>query len=136
MRIKGHFTNGGTMTYDEDVCIGDIVKIMDGGSQYTTYTNAFLYFGFGKTKPFYVNYKYDDYQIGKRSKSNVKLGDRKNEWMVVNMAVHYDFHNQIILHLRSRDFQNCVIGIEGVKVIRPVKKRPEILDVYEIPKIT
>ena len=134
MKIIGHLANGGTITYKDDVCIGDIVEIMDGGNQYTTFQKAYDYFGFGKAKPFYIKYKYDNIEGRKRTKSNVKLENRRNEWIVVNMAVHFDYHDQVVLHLRSRDFQNCVVGVEGVRVIRPIKKRPEALDINEIPK--
>ena len=124
MKIIGHLVNGRTKEYESNVCIGDIVKITNAGKQYTTYRSAFTYF-WGDKEPFNVPYEY----------TSPTLENRENLWMVVNIGVHTDNTNILVLHLRSRDFKNCVIGYGGVKVVKPLKLRPEVLEVKQIKQI-
>ena len=128
MKIIGNKRNGGRITFNNcGVCIGDIVRVMDAGEQYSSYISAFQHF-WGGDKNYYIPYG------GRRNryKSNVKLSDRENTWIVKNMALHGDHPEYILLHLRSRDFKNVVLGIQGVKVIRPLKVRPKEFEIEQL----
>ena len=142
MKIIGNLNDGKKRVYsNQKVCIGDIVKITDGGNQYSTYDSAYNFF-WGNTERYRVPYGgiWDDglnYYIPENGNdTNVTLSELENRWIVASMAVHDTHPEYILLHLRSRDFKNCVIGIEGVKVVRPIKLRPEEFEIGQIHSST
>ena len=141
MKIIGNLNNGKKEVFlNQEVCIGDIVKVTDGGRQYSTYKTAYEYF-WGNPEHYRIPYSgiWDERlccyipEYGKDT--NVDLSQLENRWIVANMAVHHSSPHILLLHLRSRDFKNCVVGIEGVKVIRPIKLRPEEFEVEQVKEL-
>ena len=132
MNIIGKLNNGAFRIFqNKKVCIGDIVKITDGGEQYSTYTTAYRYF-WGNEQRYSVPYSFNNHC----GDTNVTLNDIENRWIVANMAVHDAFKDEIILHLRSRDFKNCVVSIHGVRVVKPIKRRPLEIKIEQIHSST
>lgn len=141
MKIIGNLNNGKKEVFlNQEVCIGDIVKVTDGGRQYSTYKTAYEYF-WGNVERYRIPYGgiWDDvlnrHIPENGNDTNVTLSELENRWIVANMAVHHQSPHILLLHLRSRDFKNCVVGIEGVKVIRPIKLKPEEFEVEQVKEL-
>ena len=115
---------------EKDLCIGDIVEVFDGGYQYSTYFNAYKQL-WGNTDNYRVPYDCDGIPEEERKISNSTLTPLENRWKIINMIAHH-LNNDVLLHLRSRDWKNCLIGIDGVRLIRKAKKRPEIIEIDRI----
>lgn len=81
-----------------EFCIGEYVKIIDTGCQYSTYDAAFLYFW--------------------GDKKNVYLNEHSKEqyWKIINMAVHCSMP-RIIYHIRNCKGENAVIGGDGIESV-------------------
>lgn len=97
--------------------IGDLVKIVNAGSHYSTYNRAFEYFGIGEhihpsnlerleELETYILY------LGLRDNIDVK----HDKWIVINVVQHI---NGPILYLIADSSNNfIVIGENGLKLIR------------------
>lgn len=75
--------------------IGDYVKVVDSGHQYSTYTDAFKYF-WGDSKNYYI------------FSNNTKF-----IWKIINMAVHPSDGN-ILYHIRTCDGKNAVVNEQAI----------------------
>jgi PP-loop superfamily ATP-utilizing enzyme len=97
--------------------IGDLVKIVNAGSLYSTYTRAFEYFGIGKhIHPSNLQRVEDEetylLHLGLRDNVDVK----HDKWVVINVVQHM---NGPILYLIADSSNNfLVIGENGLKLIR------------------
>lgn len=76
--------------------IGDYVKVIAPGHQYSTYTDAFKYF-WGDNKNYYIHW------------------DKRYEfiWKIINMAVHPSDGN-ILYHIRTTNGRNAVVNEQAI----------------------
>ena len=87
--------------------IGDYVKVVHTGHQYSSYNTAFKFF-WGDTDRYYLPYG-ADYEEKKR--------DMPTRWKVINMAVHDMSPDIILYHIRSEDGKNCVVNSGAIELI-------------------
>lgn len=75
--------------------IGDYVKVVDSGHQYSTYTDAFKYF-WGDSNNYYI-----------------PSNKSKFIWKIINMAIHPSDGN-ILYHIRTCDGKNAVVNEQAI----------------------
>lgn len=109
--------------------LGDIVRIVNVGEQYTTYTNAFKIFNIlDKTKN-NGSFDYLDYEY-----------DYNCNWIVCGIAVHEN-SDDIIYHIMNIKKQHMVINEDGLE-LRNIKyggsdtllKKNDTFIIKRIPK--
>ena len=107
--------------------IGDYVKVVHTGHQYSSYVTAFKFF-WGDTKRYYLPYGGTNYEERKR--------DMPTRWKIINMAVHETYENIILYHIRSVDGKNCVVSEGAIELMdfhhrnrEPIGK----LMIYQLP---
>ena len=100
--------------------IGDIVRVIDWGETYSTYTKAFIYFTNNANKPYYCGLALE---IEERRK---KDGD-KQYFKIIKIAEH-EQNNSILCYIQDRTKRGVVIGIEGLKLVKqfPLRKNETI----------
>jgi hypothetical protein len=104
--------------------IGDYVKVVDAGHQYSSYIAAFKFF-WGDTERYYIPYNYEE-----------KNAELPTCWKVINMAIHPTDKDVIMYHIRSIDGKNCVIGEKGIKPLNFHHRNREPIGkimVYQLP---
>lgn len=126
---SAHLNNGTCIPLKNEFCIGDVVSILDGSDQYSSYSNAFEHF-WRENKVYEVPYRYTKRKP--RKKSNVELNNKQNTWIIAGAAVHSYDHSRIVFHLRSRDYKNCVFSSNGLSLIKESKKRGQVLEINQI----
>lgn len=105
--------------------IGDYVKVVNTGHQYSSYNTAFKFF-WGDTDRYYLPYIGDEYEMARMPQ----------RWKVINMAVPNMPPNCILYHIRSEDGKNCVVNEGAIKLMdfhhrnrEPIGK----LMIYQLP---
>ncbi len=94
--------------------IGDYVKVVNTGHQYSSYNTAFEFF-WGTTERFYLPYSVGEYE--NESDFQAAMARIPQRWKVINMAVH-DFSPDVILyHIRSEEGKNCVVNDGAIELI-------------------
>ena len=104
--------------------IGDHVRVVDGGRQYSTYYEAFIYF-WGNKERYYLPWE---------GQNKDKIGEMPKTWKIINMAVH-EVDNIIIYHIRSRDGKNCVVNGKGIELTNFHNHNRVLFDCLEIYKL-
>lgn len=95
--------------------IGDYVKVVDGGHQYSSYDTAFEFF-WGNKERFYLPYSgADEYE--NESDFQAAMARIPQRWKVINMAVHDLSPHVILYHIRSEDGKNCVVNDGAIELI-------------------
>lgn len=109
--------------------LGDIVRVVDAGYEYSTYKNAFEFFKIlNKTKKIGDFYRLEyDY-------------DFDTNWIVCGIGIHGHSHD-IVYHIINKKKQHMIIGeggLENRNIIRnennPLSMKNKNLFVYKIPK--
>jgi hypothetical protein len=77
--------------------IGDYVKVIDPGHQYSTYTDAFKYF-WGDSNNYYIPWDTTCHEF---------------IWKIINMAVHPS-ENIVLYHIRTCDGKNAVVNGQAI----------------------
>ena len=104
--------------------IGDHVRVVDGGKQYSTYYEAFIYF-WGNKERYYLPWE---------GQNKDEIGEMPKTWKIINMAVH-EVGNIIIYHIRSRDGKNCVVNGKGIELTNSHNRNRALFDCLEIYKL-
>lgn len=113
--------------------IGDYVKVVDTGHQYSSYDTAFEFF-WGNKERFYLPYNADEYE--NESDFQAAMARIPQRWKVINMVVH-DLSSDIILyHIRSEDGKNCVVNDYAIELINFHRRNREHVGkimIYQLP---
>ncbi len=106
--------------------IGDIVRVIDWGESYSSYTKAFAYFTNSVDKPYYCGM---DLETEKRRE---KDGD-KQCFKIINIAEHEDNNGDIVCYIQDRAKRGVVIDLEGLELVKqfPLRKNETINIVLE-----
>lgn len=94
--------------------IGDYVKVVDTGHQYSSYDAAFKFF-WGNKERFYLPYSVGEYES--ESDFQAAMARIPQRWKVINMVVHDMSPDIILYHIRSEDGKNCVVNSGAIELI-------------------
>ena len=90
---------------------GDIVTVINNGSIYPCYSNAFYHFKGEKLNELYYSYG---------------ILNKTTQFKVINIALHEDARmNGVLVYIMDRDFKEAVIGIDGLKLFKQFPLRKE-----------
>jgi hypothetical protein len=109
--------------------VGDLVKVHNWGSSYSTYPDAYRYFGLknqdGSVKtPFYANL----------SESRCcRKQDRI--FKIIDIAEHGTFHDRILFLIKDNQNQEAVVDNEGIKPFKTFPLRDNENKIVEINRI-
>lgn len=99
----------GRFCVNTKVSIGDVVSVTSFNGRYPRYKGAFKYFWGSESD-------------GLNNELMMALNvDITNQWKVVNINLHGDYLNEVIVHLRNRVGINIVVDEEYLEIIRPSK---------------
>lgn len=113
--------------------IGDYVKVVHTGHQYSSYNTAFKFF-WGDTDRYNLPYSVGEYENDVAFQA--AMARMPQRWKIINMAVHDMSPDIILYHIRSEDGKNCVVSAGAIKLIdfhhrnrEPIGK----LMIYQLP---
>jgi hypothetical protein len=113
--------------------IGDYVKVVHTGHQYSSYNTAFKFF-WGDTDRYKLPYSVGEYENDVAFQA--AMARMPQRWKIINMAVHDMSPDIILYHIRSEDGKNCVVSAGAIKLIdfhhrnrEPIGK----LMIYQLP---
>ena len=125
--------DGGEVKMYSNFNIGDYVKVVDTGHQYSSYDTAFKFF-WGNKERFYLPYCANEYE--NESDFQSAMARIPQRWKVINMAVHDFFPDTIVYHIRSIDGKNCVVGAGAIKLLNFHHRNREPIGkimIYQLP---
>ena len=111
----------------KDYKIGDVVKIINFGDCYDTYTDAIIYFGIANHKNVVTNDYYNDriyYKIIKPEYFS------ETNWVIINKAIHGSFDDEIIYCLKSAYGDYMISGSSYFKIRKNINT-PFVLKLKE-----
>ena len=82
----------------KDYKIGDVVKIIDFGDCYDTYTDAIIYFGIANNKNV-IRHDYFNGRTGYKIEKPEYFSE--TNWVIINKAIHGTFNDEVIYCLKS-----------------------------------
>ena len=95
--------------------IGDYVKVVNTGHQYSSYDTAFKFFWGNKERFYLPYYGVDEYES--ESDFQAAMARIPQRWKVINMVVHDMSPDIILYHIRSEDGKNCVVNSGAIELI-------------------
>ncbi len=103
--------NGENIVFHTNICINDIVTLVNPGYIYSTFRSAYMtVWGKNTTSADIMYYP-----------------NKGSKWTVVQVISHYDSHQGgILFAIQDRQFHKLIIGASGVKLFRKRKR-----DTYE-----
>lgn len=119
-RVHAKMMDNRFLTILTDFNIGDYVKVVESGHQYSAFTNAFIYF-WGNIKCHHLTEE-----------------DKKAHWKVINMALHPNGVT-VLYHIRDVSGKNVVVNSCAIKRDNFHKRnRTNIKEmvIYQIPTST
>ncbi len=101
--------------------VGDIVRVINWGNSYSSYTEAFVFLT-GNYEPPY--YSYGDLR---------RQDGEKQLFKIVKVAEHGRFADAILFYIQDRAKRGVVIGSRGLKLVKqfPLRKNETINIVLE-----